>query len=41
MIDQMRAIDTQRFKSDVLTVLHDAELAEVEECLKIVLGLED
>lgn len=41
MIDQIRTIDIQRFTSDVLTVLQDAEMAEIEECLKIVLGLDD
>jgi len=39
LIDQPRAIDNRRFASDELTVLTQQELAQVEECLKIVLGL--
>lgn len=41
LIDQPRAIDNRRFSSGVLTVLTERELAQVEECLKIVLGLGD
>lgn len=41
LIDQPRAIDNRRFSSDVLAVLSERELAHVEECLKIVLGLGD
>lgn len=40
MIDQIRAIDTRRFTSGVLAELQDAEMGQVEECLKIVLGLD-
>lgn len=39
LIDQPRAIDNGRFSSGALTVLTERELAHVEECLKIVLGL--
>lgn len=41
LIDQPRAIDNRRFSSDRLTMLTTGELAQVDECLKIVLGLED
>lgn len=40
MIDQPRAIDNRRFSSGMLTKLDDAEMARVDECLKIVLGLD-
>lgn len=40
LIDQPRAIDNRRFSSDTLTVLTQVELAQVEECLKIVLGID-
>lgn len=40
LIDQPRAIDNDRFCSDLLTELSPGEMAQVEECLKIVLGLE-
>ena len=38
MIDQIKAIDIKRFTSGVLTELQDAEMAMVEDSLKIVLG---
>ena len=40
MIDQIRAIDPRRFRGDALTELQAAELAQVEGCLKIVLGID-
>lgn len=40
MVDQIRAFDNQRFTSSELAFLNDAEIAEVDECLKIVLGME-
>ena len=39
MIDQVRTIDNRRFTGEPLTRLTGAELAEIEEYLKIVLGL--
>jgi mRNA interferase MazF len=41
MIEQIRTIDNKRISNEPLTVLTDRELAEVEEYLKIVLGLGD
>ena len=41
MIDQTRTIDNKRFSSQPLTILSKKELAEIEEYLKIVLGLSD
>jgi mRNA interferase MazF len=40
LVDQPRAIDNRRFSSDLLTELTPGELVQVEECLKIVLGME-
>ena len=40
MIDQIRTIDNQRLSGEVLTSLTGRELVEVEEYLKITLGLE-
>lgn len=40
MIDQLRTIDNQRFKGEVLTKLKPDEMAKVEEFLKITLGFE-
>lgn len=39
MIDQVRSIDKRRLTSETLTRLTPRELAEIEEYLKIVLGL--
>ena len=41
MVDQMRTIDNKRFSSGPLTVLNEIEIAEIEEYLKIILGLGD
>ena len=41
MVDQMRAIDKSRFTSGTLTVLPEPDLADIEKCLKIVLGFGD
>ncbi|MDH3638130.1 MAG: type II toxin-antitoxin system PemK/MazF family toxin [Gammaproteobacteria bacterium] len=41
MIDQTRTIDNKRVTNETLTVLTDKEIVEVEEYLKIVLGLTD
>lgn len=40
MLDQTRTIDTRRFMDAILTVLTERELAEVETCWCIVLGLD-
>lgn len=40
MIDQTRTIDNQRITSDLLTLVTDQELTEIEEFLKITLGLD-
>ena len=40
MIDQIRTIDNRRLSGEPLTVLTRRELAEVEEYLKLTLGLE-
>lgn len=40
MIDQIRAFDNRRFTSGELAFLNNAEMAQVDECLKIVLGME-
>ena len=39
MIDQVRTIDNRRFTGEALTRLTSAEIAEIEEYLKIVLGM--
>ncbi|MDT8320272.1 MAG: type II toxin-antitoxin system PemK/MazF family toxin [Xanthomonadales bacterium] len=39
MIDQVRTVDNRRLTSEPLTRLTPRELAEIEEYLKIVLGL--
>ena len=39
MIDQVRTIDNRRFSSATLTRLTTGEIAEIEEYLKIVLGI--
>jgi mRNA interferase MazF len=39
-VDQSRTIDNRRFASGTLTELSEQELIQVEECLKIVLGLD-
>ena len=39
MIDQIRTIDNRRFTGEALTRLTGAEIAEIEEYLKIVLGM--
>ena len=39
MIDQVRTIDNRRFAGDPLAVMSAGEMAEIEEYLKIVLGL--
>lgn len=39
MIDQIRTIDNRRFTGEALTRLTSAEIAEIEEYLKIVLGM--
>jgi mRNA interferase MazF len=39
MIDQVRTIDNRRFTGEALTRLTGAEIAEIEEYLKIVLGM--
>ncbi len=39
LIDQARTIDNRRFTSDALTQLQDFEMMQLEERLKIVLGL--
>lgn len=39
MIDQVRTIDNRRFVGDVLTSLTSGETAQIEEYLKIVLGM--
>ena len=38
MLDQVRTIDNRRVSDKVLTVLTTAQLVEIEEYLKIVLG---
>jgi len=39
MIDQVRTIDNRRFSGEPLTALSLGEMAEIEEYLKIVLGM--
>jgi len=39
MVDQTRTIDNMRITNEPLTTLTDREVTEVEEYLKIVLGL--
>jgi mRNA interferase MazF len=39
MVDQIRTIDNRRFTGEALTRLTSAEIAEIEEYLKIVLGM--
>ena len=39
MLDQVRTIDNRRISNEVLTELTRLELAEIEEYLKIVLGI--
>jgi mRNA-degrading endonuclease toxin of MazEF toxin-antitoxin module len=39
MVDQVRTIDNRRITGEPLTRLSARELAEVDEYLKIVLGL--
>ena len=39
MIDQIRTIDNRRFTGQALARLTSAEIAEIEEYLKIVLGM--
>ena len=39
MLDQIRSIDNRRISNEVLTELTGPELAEIEEYLKIVLGI--
>ena len=41
LVDQSRTIDNRRFASEALTELSQHEFAQVEECLKIVLGLDN
>ena len=41
LVDQPRAIDNRRFASGELATLTKREMAQVDECLKIVLGLSD
>jgi mRNA interferase MazF len=38
LIDQARAIDNQRITSERLTSLSNAEMATLEQCMKIILG---
>lgn len=39
LIDQARSIDNRRFTGDALAKLQDIEMVQLEESLKIVLGL--
>jgi mRNA-degrading endonuclease toxin of MazEF toxin-antitoxin module len=39
MIDQVRTIDNRRFAGEPLAALSAIEIAEIEEYLKIVLGI--
>ena len=39
MLDQIRTIDNRRFTGEALARLDGAEIAEIEEYLKIVLGM--
>lgn len=39
MIDQARTIDNSRIASDSLLMLSDSEIAEIEEYLRLVLGI--
>jgi mRNA interferase MazF len=39
LVDQARTIDNRRFASEVLTNLEEYEMVQLEEHLKIVLGL--
>lgn len=41
MIDQIRAVANRRIQGEQLTRATDTELAEIETCLQIVLGLPD
>ena len=41
MIDQTRTIDNRRITSELLTVVTSREMVEIEEYLKIVLGIND
>jgi len=40
MLDRTRTIDNRRFMDEMLTVLTERELAEVETCWCIVMGLD-
>jgi mRNA interferase MazF len=40
LVDQARTIDNRRFASEALTELNQHELVQLEECLKIVLGID-
>jgi mRNA interferase MazF len=40
LVDQPRAIDNRRFAGDALTELRADEMVQLEESLKIVLGLD-
>ena len=39
LVDQARTIDNRRFTGDILTMLQDLEMVQLEENLKVVLGL--